>query len=578
MPFLLVVILAVAAAAPLRRQVSHDDARVVFAAVGAGLLLLAVWPWSRYVPEGQTDFLVAVLSGERRPDGSSPRFLAPAPMELMAWVLGRLPGVGPGALFVPAAIAAVVWTGTLAVAARLSTGRLLPGLLVVLLLALDPQRLAWGHAGYHVMHPTALLGAAALLAVGSSQAEGRASWMLSLGAGLWLAAACSIRIDAAAWGPLLAGLALGAGRRKLLPPALMASSCLLALVVLFAGTPPDSLGGAGWTVSEAGRALSSAAGGGGLLWPWTHPIGLLAIAGLLLLGGSRQRLRLVLLGLGLAVGWLTEATFLDFGERHLLPARGFIALGIAWVVAGVPKELRLRAWAPLAVLCAALLVSAASMRARYYAPWPRDATPPHLALGPFLEAEQLDAITQSDCAFVSHTPDPFEVWDISRHRDLLHMLDPLRARITWERHDGCVYWARDHEDRLWNEGVRAVRSARLDAQWTWEPVGHTKSPAGDWIAILAWRDGEGPTRDTPDAACLRWAHSTCDWIESCGLPGSVPFPRNEDCRFRLEERCRTRPDDPEVGDIPQCDELGRACAADGDLARRCWEALWTSQE
>ena len=205
-------------------------------------------------------------------------------------------------------------------------------------------------------------------------------------------------------------------------------------------------------------------------------------------------------------------------------------------------------------------------------PMPGGSAPPsHLAVGPLLDPGQLEALIGPGCAVVSHNPGLLQPWDDSRHRDPLHMLDPLRARITWELHDGCVFWIRDEDDRRWNEGVRSVRSARVAALWTWDPVGHARSAKGGWIAVLSWRGGAAPATDDPDAACLRWAHATCSYVEACTPTESGWFDRVDDCRTSLEERCRAWPADADPADVVPCTRLAaRRCGQDEALAQGCW--------
>jgi len=559
------------------------DGRRLAALAGSAVVVgLVAWPWSRNTFGGQTDFLIQTLVGEVPLDGTRSRTIVPPAMELLAAALGMLPGDDPRILLLPAVLAGGVAVFGFTLAARSATGLLAPALVVGALFALDPERLVWSHAAYHVIHPTACVAvAAALLAEGARRDRDT----LAVAAGLWLGLAVVIRLDVAtAAAPLVAwALVLpGPSARRVRHAALLVVGAVVGAGPSFLPGSTDAVATAGWHVSEVGPALVSALGASEMGWPWLHPVVLVVLVALLARVERGARLRFGLVVLALVVAWGALATFGDFGARHTLPLRGFLLLGLSVVLAKT-SALELRAGAVL--LGVAALVASVPLGLAYYAPPALSDAPPSWATSD--DAAPIADLVSAGCGFVAQNDEYFAGWESVDQLDLLDLLDPDLALAAWERHDGCIVWIRDDDDARWDESVRLSRSRRLRRQWRWTSAGVGRTPFGGWYA--AWRlagdsdpqAGRATFRGMrafgeavglvggPRADCMAWAAGTCRFVERCTGEADPEFARGDACMQILRGSCLSAPPRPE--DTTECRRLGAEGCADRGTAKRCWD-------
>ncbi len=463
-------------------------------ALGIGLISLlvwALWPTERLWFAGHAEASRALLDGEalRQP---VPWPQSPPPMRALAWLTGAVGGGQAALQFISALCGAVYVLGWAGCAERRRRGA---GVGVAILLLLDPSRMVWSHAVYHVIQPAALVALAAWLL-----AERRPRLLAVATAGLLWALSFWFRPDHIASLFLLVGL-IGLRLRAL--AVFLGVAGALALVAVTGGLTEDILGMHGWRLGAVPRAWVAALGSPVAfgVWAWLPVVALLLVA---IRRGGRRSLPVVVGGL-LCLAVVTS--FLDLGPRHTLAFRGLAAVVLCL-------------WAPRgSVLAVALLLltQAVQVPGLWYT---RDLPSPR---GPAIGSSVLEQAAVEGCAILRNDP-ALHRGPPGLHVDPLELLDPLHAAVRWREHGGCVFWAENLAGRVWTESVQQPRGDRLRQLYRWQSLGSLLE-GGETYAVHRLVDGVRPRLPLARAAlgllrpalgfgsdeelCVGWATRTC---------------------------------------------------------------------
>lgn len=453
---------------------------------GVGLMGWAAWPLERRSWAGHTDAVQAVLQG-REPDVIWTQL--PPVARGLAELVALLPTPETAWLAMQASLgAALVFACALL---ALHAGGRRAALVTALLLALDPDRLAWSHAAYHVIGPAAAVGAAAW-ATWRAADRGSKAWGAVALAALLLAVAW--RPDALLATPILVGIAAAASRRIGAAAAAIAGA-LAGLAWLLGRDTLQSI--QGWTLSEALPMVGAA-----MLTPevWGAWGGALGLPLLLLVVATPRRWWPLLAGLLLA--WLALASFIDVAPRHHLLQRGGLALlaGVAVgdgpFTGGSGVGRRRAAWAAVGGLLLVSVVLSVRMRSDWYGDAGARRFVELTAARPALDSRM------GPCLILTDDATALPPGDAHRLLDPMDLLDPLQAAAI-DRAGACLLWVRQpHEDR-WDERTRRSRLRRLRGRYHWESLG----PIGQLGIIGSGLDGAASEPEPNGAASevLRWS-------------------------------------------------------------------------
>jgi hypothetical protein len=466
-----VAILATVLVASLARRLDRKALGLVALALGIELSIWWAWPLERHEFVGQSDMSRRLALGFEPLGRQWPWYLHPPGMRLLAWLVGTTGLEVQRTLLAVAAVASAGWTASLALIASRLGGSIWAGIFVLVLLAFDPQRLAWGHAAYHVIHPAALLGLAAALLLATGDGAGRAQ----VAAGLLAALAVSLRLEMLVFLPVLGCLVWSAEPRRgalvrtLLVPSAICGGVLIALRLT--QVPGIEFIEYGWAPEVALRSLATAIDFLGFLDGWTSPgsIMILAavVAGSLARPAEAARGPLVALLASLLGAWLILASYTDAGARQFLPLRGFLPVGIALAAKRWPRPGLVMGVAAI-VLLPSLVLEARAMRSEWFSEGRLDHGAVDLQY--ISEAELLGGLGR-ECGLVTNERDGLVGMLPRNHVWHLELLDPQTAAAVWQQHRGCLLWLVDPSDRRWDESARRIRRDRLEHAWEWETLG-----------------------------------------------------------------------------------------------------------
>lgn len=472
-PLWMVVVVAIVGTL---RGLRDGERPLVGLAASAAVVGWVLWPDAPGQFTDQTANYAWIHAGDEAVVEPLTAAFSPAALRVLAGALGRL-GLPLAFLTALGGLMGALWMASAGLIAARMSGRRAVGVAVVVLLALDPHRLAWSRSAYHVVHPVALLALAALLAGDAAERGGR---LPALAAGAIAALALGMRLDVAASLPLVALWAWRPGGR-LKPLTWGVAAFGLCAALLLARPLADGVAGqAGWSAQEALGLAAFHVGDGLLLDPWWS-LGLVLPLGATVAlawfgrraGGPIPHPPRWALGIAVALAWAVVAGFIDAGPRHLLPVRTTWIGAVAWLVVG-----RLRRPLALAPLVLALAISALGF-ARYTV----GGGPPGEGLVEVAPdgAAWLQARAAEGCGLVtdrSLVGVPLPAAHIVDRMDLLH---PDRAEAHHRAYGGCLYWLQGWPETRWNWTASA---RRIEATWDWREVGRLDEGGG--LRVLEW--------------------------------------------------------------------------------------------